>query len=384
MVRPAVFFIFLCGALSGYLAQQDWQQLLNFTATQVATISAALPETTTPTDPSDVSIVLESLTLEQKVGQLLMVGHWAQDYFQHTRHMLTTYQFGGIIIMDVDDKLASTVPIWTDAWQNTSNIPLLISIDQEGGVVSRLTAPGYLQTSQRSIGTSEQAYDVGNSRGQELASLGINTNLAPVIDFASTSSSFLYGRSFATSSLVSDYAAAMILGHAKSNVLAIPKHFPGHADNPDDSHFTLPIVDITAAEFPAHVKQFRDLLQTTQVDALMTAHVQFPKLDDQYPATLSYEILSRQLRRDLGFDGVIITDDMTMKAITNQWTTNDAAVQAIKAGADIILFAAEPNAAMQAHDHLVAAVKSGDLSEELVDQAVTRVLELKQKQGLLP
>lgn len=383
MVRPAVFFVFMCGALAGYLAQQDWRPLFEQTAPQVAAVQRAVA-TTSPTErPQTITQMVDTLTIEEKIGQLLMVGHWKQNYFQHTKNMLTLYKFGGVIIMDVDDKNVSTVPQWTQAWQETSTIPLLISIDQEGGVVNRLKTDPYTQTSQREIDSVDEAAAVGISRGAELAGLGINTNLAPVIDYSNTPDSFLYDRSFASSSQIGTLADALINGHSVSNVLAIPKHFPGHADTADDSHYVLPIVDITAAQFPEHVAQFSDLLATAEVDALMTAHVLFPKLDDEYPVTLSYEILSRQLRRDLGFEGVIITDDMTMGAITNQWPTNEAAVQAVNAGADIVLFAADPNAAMEAHTYMVAAVQDGELSEERVDESVTRILELKRKQGLL-
>ena len=379
MARPALFFVFMCGTLAGYLTQQDWLVLFERATPQVAAVSMTTVSSLSVEQPD----LLTHMTLEQKVGQLLMIGHWKQDYYQHTKNMLQVYGFGGVIIMSVDNDLNTDVINWTRAWQSVSDIPLLISIDQEGGTVTRLQGQGFIQTSQREITSPDQAYDISVTRGRELENLGINVNLVPVIDFASSSDSFLYNRSFASSTQISTLSKAVMAGHTESGVLTVPKHFPGHADTTDDSHFTLPIVDITAAEFPAHVAQFKELLATTEVDALMKAHVQFPKLDDQYPATLSYEILSRQLRRDLGFEGVIITDDMTMGAITNQWSTNEAAVQAIQAGADIILFAAEPNAAMAAHGYIVNAVKQGELNEELIDQAVIRTLKLKQKQGLI-
>lgn len=375
--------MFAVGALMGYLVQLDWSPLLRLDIMpQTASVVEAL-SLETGTEGLSMTQRVNQLSLEEKVGQLFMIGHWSEDYYQHTDRMLKLYGFGGIIIMNVSDDSVDSVPLWTASWQKTSAIPLLISIDQEGGVVSRIKAPGYTQTSQRSLGTTDEAYTIGTKRGQELRELGINTNLAPVIDYASTSDAFLYNRSFATSTEVSSMASALINGHADAGVLAIPKHFPGHESTPDDSHFVMPVIDITAAAFPEYVQPFRDVLDAADINVLMTAHVQFPKLDDEYPVTLSYEILTRQLRRELGFEGVIITDDMTMGAITNQWPADEAAVRAIQAGADILLFAAEPNVAMEARDRILEAVAAGDITEDRIDESVTRILELKQKQGLL-
>jgi len=360
------------------LWQSDKLSFINTAST------SAVVATSSPIEIEDpVQTVVSSMTIEEKIGQLLMVGHWKQNYYQHTERLVQVHDLGGIIVMDIDDSVVSDVSTWTSAWQSKADIPLLISIDQEGGVVSRIRADGYLQTAQRDITDSEQAYQVGQARGTELAALGINTNLAPVLDYAPTPEAFLYERSFASSSTLGTLATALINGHADAGVLAIPKHFPGHDSTPADSHFELPVIDITAAQFPAYVSQFREVLDRADVGAMMTAHVLFPRLDDDFPTTMSEEVLARQLRRELDFDGVIITDDMTMGAITNTWTTNEASLQALHAGADMILFAAEPNAAIDAHAYLVEAVRGGELDEQRLDQSVVRILKLKEKQGLL-
>lgn len=385
MWRVTGIFMFMCGVLTTHLWQEDWSVVSNIltpsTQANQASVIISRPATRDLLSSSTDSII-NNMSLEEKVGQLLLLGHWSEDYYQHTVNMIKVYHIGGIIIMKSSDDVVPSIPDWTKSWQQESKIPLLISIDQEGGEVSRIRASGYNQTSQRSISSTGNAFQIGSERGDELHSLGINTNLAPVMDFASSSDAFLYNRSFASSTVVDSFAQAIINGHASSGVLAIPKHFPGHAGTPDDSHYMLPVVDITAAEFPEHVTQFSSLLTKANIDAIMTAHVQFPKLDNVYPATLSYEILTRQLRHELNFDGVIITDDMTMGAITNQWTTDDAAVQAIKAGADMILFAAEPNAAISAHAHILKAIKDGEISEARIDESLRRILQLKQNQGL--
>lgn len=392
MWRVTGVFLFMCGALAMHLWQQDWSVLRlvweDETVPQVASVhtysSIQTAEATTTRERPTIDALLEDMSLEEKIGQMLMIGHWSDSNYMQTSALVREYQLGGIIIMSIKDSDIEDVSTWTKAWQRANTIPLLISIDQEGGSVSRIRADGYTQTSQRELTSPQKAYQTGLKRGRELAELGINTNLAPVLDYASTSDSFLFERSFASSSQLGALASALISGHNEAGVLAIPKHFPGHDDTPTDSHKELPTVSITAAEFPEYVRQFREVLKENHIGAMMTAHVLFPKLDDVYPTTLSEEILSRQLRRELDFDGVIITDDMTMGAITNTWSSNEAAVRAVEAGADMILFAAEPDASVGAREALLSAVASGDLEEERIDASVRRILTLKDAQGLSP
>jgi beta-N-acetylhexosaminidase len=332
---------------------------------------------------NQITQLIDNMSLEEKVGQLLIIGHWNQYDDQRTANMVTSHALGGVIIMQVDNDVVDTVPNWTSSWQTASTIPLLISIDQEGGVVSRLRTDDFIQTKQRDITTQTEAYAVGVTRGTELSALGINANLAPVLDFAGNNEDFLYERSFADAKDIPVLAKGLIDGHNQSNVLSVPKHFPGHGSTPADSHITLPIVDIPSSTFADHVQQFKELLTTEPVGAIMTAHVQFPQIDSIYPATLSHKILTNELRETIGFNGVVMTDDMTMGAITNQWTTNEAAVLTILAGADMILFAADPDAAMGARDYIITAINTGDLPEKRIDESVQRILKLKQDQGLL-
>jgi beta-N-acetylhexosaminidase len=383
-------FCFMCGALFTHLLQSDWSVVPDLFAgdalvasaisgtAQTTSPSTSQPSTANPSHADPVTEQLAAMTIEEKIGQLFVIGHWREDYYQHTERLLQLYDFGGVIIMKTSDEVVESVPEWTTAWQDASKYPLMISIDQEGGVVSRLRAEGFTTTSQRELASIDEASALGQMRGAELRALGINTNLAPVLDYASSTDAFLYDRSFARRGDVAPYSAALIEGHAGAGVLAIPKHFPGHDNTPTDSHVVLPIVDITAADFPAYVAPFREALAATEVEALMTAHVQFPKLDDTYPTTLSYEILSRQLRRDLGFEGVIITDDMTMGAITNTWDSDEAAILALQAGADMILFSSSPNEAIAARNAMLSAIEDGTISEDRIDESVERILRMKQ------
>lgn len=371
--------LFAAGLLVVFVAGGFLFDRETFSRGQNASVVLATDNTTTNTPAKPTARdILNSLTLEEKVGQLIMIGHWEGAYYQHTMRMLDLYHFGGVIIMQVPGDKTDEVATWTQSWRDASAITPLISIDQEGGVVSRLASDEFIQLRQRDLTTRAMAHTVGSLRGAELARLGINMNMAPVLDFASGTDSFLYERSFASTSHATSFANELIDGHKHSSVIAVPKHFPGHSDTAEDSHFMLPVVDVSTTTFATHVQAFTDLLAIENYQAIMTAHVLLPNIDPDFPATLSYKLLTTQLREQIGFAGVIITDDMTMGAITNQWSTDEATIKAINAGADLILFAAEPNQGMSARDAIIAAVQDGTLSENRIDQSVLRILRLKE------
>ncbi len=231
------------------------------------------------------------------------------------------------------------IKTWTKEWQGAVSYQLMIAIDQEGGEVARLRGPQFDTTGQRSIATEDEAYALGRTRGQELSQLGITMNFAPVLDTATEPSSFLYNRVFPDN--VVALATALSRGHLDATVTPVAKHFPGHPDTSHDSHLTLPSVPITSAERNDFIKPFAEYIEKAKPAALMTAHVAFPAID-RLPATISPYWLSTVLREELGFDGLIITDDMSMDAIDVVRTSTSASKLALLAGADIILFAAEP------------------------------------------
>lgn len=321
---------------------------------------------------------LKHLSLKEKIGQMFMVGHWHQNDFYHTSNMMRAYHFGGVIIMEVSPRNVDFVPVWIQRWQSDSTIlPALIAIDQEGGEVTRLRGPSFSQTAQRDLQSVAEAAALGDTRGAELSALGINVNLAPVLDTSLNPDSFLYARAFSSTQISTDFADAIITSQAKHMVKSAIKHYPGHPDTPEDSHIELPIIDIEKADFAHFTKPFSDVVARTNPPIIMTAHVLVPSIDPDYPATLSTKILTGELRDTLGYDGVIMTDDMTMGAITNQWGSAEAAVKAIQAGADIILFAAKPNESIAAVDAVLDAIAAGEISEERINQSVERIVKLK-------
>lgn len=290
-----------------------------------------VPETVPPTEVAKSPEIL---------GQLFMVGHWANTPVASTTELIKKYGIGGVIIMSAPED-ANEIKAWTKEWRAASAFPLFIAIDQEGGPVSRLKDDNFTQTGQREIYDIETAYAVGKKRGEELAALGINMNFAPVLDTAKNPDSFMYERVFKNQNESALLADAMVRGMSESGVIAVPKHFPGHDDTNVDSHKELPSVDISKAELQNFTTPFRTLIKEYPPAAMMTAHVLFPKVDD-VPATLSHFFLTDYLRGELGFEGLIITDDMSMDAIDSNWGMAEATTKALEAGADMVLFAAEP------------------------------------------
>lgn len=334
-----------------------------------------------PTAPSTTRETFDTkevqpLPLAEKVGQLFMIGHWADASVASTTALIATHQLGGVVVMSAP---ATTTDIrqWVHTWQASSTHPLLLAIDQEGGPVSRLTGEEYVQTSQREVTSTSTAFALGQTRGRELRALGLNMNFAPVLDTATNSESFMYARSFPDRAASPILAAAMIAGMADTGVVGVVKHFPGHADTAADSHEILPDIPLSREELDEHTKPFRTLIAHASPRAFMTAHVRFPTIDSE-PVTLSHFFLTEYLRTELDFSGVVITDDLSMTAIASSTPTALAAVQALGAGADMVLFAAEPATATAAIAAVLDAVEDGRLSEAHIDESFARVSTLKQ------
>lgn len=302
------------------------------------------------------------------IGRHFMIGHWANTPLASTTDLLVTHQLGGIIIMSAPTDV-NEIKQWTKTWQEAVDYPLIIAIDQEGGEVSRLHGDGFSTQNQRSLNNIEEAYELGEMRGQELADLGINMNMAPVIDFSENKDSFMFARSFQKQDQIVPFAQAMIDGMKSKNVIATPKHFPGHPDNNVDSHLELPTLHIKNAEIDNYLTPWRELIKPGKTEAIMTAHVLVPNIDNQLPATLSSLFLTKILRDDLEFEGLIITDDMSMDAIDKKWSTAEASRMSLEAGSDIVLFAAVPQEVTTA----IETIKQHPISTSSVQSSDARL-----------
>jgi len=327
-----------------------------------------------------VSKIINKMTLEEKIAQMFLAGIYAGDSTKILQNLIEQKKIGSVILMNLNITNQKIYEV-TAALQNiatSSGQPmLLISIDQEGGVVSRVKDPQWELTSQTKIKSSLQAYDVAFVRGQELRTSGINVNFAPVLDYITNPSSFLYNRVFrGTKEDATSLGIAMINGYRDAGIAATIKHYPGHDNASVDSHHALPVSQITEENIYEYARVFHDVIDVAAPPMVMTGHVLFPKIDSFYPATLSPVIIGL-LRTKLGSYGVIITDDMNMGAITTKFSVEEASKQAVIAGNDILLYVATKEIIDRAYRAVVNAVKDGHISEHRIDSSVHRILSLK-------
>lgn len=338
---------------------------------------------------------LRSMNLEEKMGQMVMVGVGGPELTPSDQAFISKYKIGNVVLLGRNIVHPAQAQCLTHRFQEIASrrrVPagFLVSVDQEGGVVARLTRgetvlPGNMAIG--ATGSEEYARRAAEVTASEMMALGFNMNLAPVLDINNNPRNPGIGvRSFGEDvSLVARLGVAMIRAYQEAGVVATAKHFPGKGDVTVDSHLDLPTV--------AHARERLDNVELLPfaaairagVEAIMTAHVFFPAVEPEpdLPATLSRNVLTGLLRKELGFDGVTLTDDLFMGAITKRFTLGEAAVRAIEAGADIALLCHDQVQQAAAIEAVWEAVRKGRLSEERVDESCGRILALKERHGLL-
>jgi beta-N-acetylhexosaminidase len=329
------------------------------------------------------------LTSREKIGQLFMVGFLGTSVTPDLAAFLKDYKPGGVILFSRNlESIEQIVQLTNDLQQCSPKSPLLISIDQEGGRVSRLPKGFTIFPPCEVIGqchSGELAYAAASTIAKELKTVGINMNMAPVLDVNSNPDNPVIGdRAFSSSAdTVGEMGLVTAAGLQDAKVVACGKHFPGHGDTNADSHKELPVVDaprerLEAVEFPP----FRRAA-AAGIATMMTAHVLYRALDDQLPATLSPVIITRLLREQMGYDGVVLTDDLEMHAIVDHYGPGDAAVRAVLAGCDVLLICKERDREVAAFEAVEKAVASGTIDMARLDQSVARIQRVKQRY-LLP
>ncbi|GLZ40975.1 beta-N-acetylhexosaminidase [Actinokineospora sp. NBRC 105648] len=356
--------------------------------------------------------LLRRMPLEQKVGQLFVATVWgkaADEAHPDNRarygvdtpaEVVQRYQVGGVIYFNnagtdnVDNP--AQLARFSNGLQRAAlaagpHLPLVVSIDQEGGNVTRIEAPATEFPSSMAIGAGRSPADartVATVNGHELRAMGINQAFAPVADVNSNPLNPVIGaRSFAgRPALASEMVAAEVRGYQSSGrptetVSSSAKHFPGHGDAATDSHTGLPAITRTAAEWRAvDLPPFRAAVDAG-IDSIMTAHIQFPSLDPSgVPATVSRPIITGLLRGELGYRGVVVTDSLGMQGVREMFGDAEIPVLALEAGVDQLLM---PPDLRLAEDSVLAAVRSGRLTEQRVDESVRRILDLKWRRGIL-
>ncbi|MHA6531985.1 beta-N-acetylhexosaminidase [Paenibacillus sp. BAC0078] len=333
---------------------------------------------------------IAGMTLEEKIGQMLLVGIEGTVLDEQAKKMIAEDKVGGIILYaDNIKSLKGMVKLTNDLKKSNEGnpAPLFISVDQEGGKVSRMPDEYAVIPANGKVGATgnaEAAGTMGRLLAREVLSAGFNMDFAPVLDINSNPDNPVIGdRSFgSTAGRVTELGIAELKGIESEGVIPVVKHFPGHGDTSVDSHLELPVVKKTTAQlaklewlpFQAAIKE--------HADAVMVAHILFPKLDPERPASLSKVIIGDQLRGEMGFKGVVITDDLTMGAIAKNYSLASAAVDTVLAGSDILLVAHEYSNEQALRNALLTAVGSGEIPESRIDESVYRILSLKQKYQL--
>ena len=319
-------------------------------------------------------------SLRRRAAQVLVVGipdvTWSEDPLLGE---LTDLGVGGVFINDGNVVDVPQVRALTAALRERSSLPLLITTDEESGRVSSFRKLIGATSSPRTLAVTRTAADVrayASEMGAQMAYLGINSDLAPVADVdAGPSNGVIGDRAFSGDPIVAaEYAEAFAAGLADAGLVPAAKHFPGHGRSVDDVHKRGATVDISMEELLAtDVLPFVAMIEAG-TPIVMVGHPTYPALDPDWPASLSPA--SYRLLRDLGFSGVAMTDSIGMGAINRRWKFPEAAVLAVRAGADAVL-ATDGRQSIEMVDALVAAVKSGQLPEQRLDRAVARMLAMK-------
>ena len=368
--------------------------------------SAEATETTVPVILSPEEVILSRMTLRQKVGQLFMVRPDALDPDQSLNQMedpntpgvsqlddglaaaLKEYPVGGFVQFSRNIRDPQQLLSFNTQLSQSMEIPPFLAVDEEGGAVARLASHPAFQLPRYqsagavgSSGNSQDALEMGRTIGTYLKDYGFHMDFAPVADVNTNPQNPVIGtRSFSSDPvLAADCAQAMAQGLRESGILPVFKHFPGHGDTRTDSH-------TGGADSYKNMDQLEscELLpfrSATAQDCIMVGHIGMPEVTgDHTPATLSYAITTGILRNHLDFQGLIITDSLSMGAITQMAEPGEAAVQAFQAGADILLM---PQSLPQAFGGILEALESGEISQQRLDSRVLRILRFKIDSGIL-
>ncbi|WP_200411209.1 beta-N-acetylhexosaminidase [Virgibacillus salexigens] len=339
---------------------------------------------------NNLQATIKDMNLDEKIGQLVIVGVDGDTMDQDINQLIKKRKVGGIILFSKNllSIHQSKMLINKLKQANTTNsVPLFMGLDEEGGRVTRLPNDFLATPSSEEIGNSNNldwAYHTGQSIAKKVKSLGFNINFAPVLDINSNPNNPVIGdRSFgSTPNKVIEFGLKQIEGMHSQELISVTKHFPGHGDTNVDSHLEIPVIqhnksrleDFELAPFKAAIKQ--------NVDAIMIGHLLVPAYDKQYPATLSKPIVTELLRGKLNYDGLIVTDDMTMGAIKENYDLGNAAVLSVQAGSDLVMVGHGYDEANDVLTALKQAVQSGEISEERINQSVKRILDLKESYRL--
>ena len=387
MLKKRFLLLFLVFLLTGCGYKKDNEINNSITNDEKENINGTDEIMREEKEPIDDKI--NSMTLDEKIGQMIITGFNGSEYNDDMDRLINEYKVGGVILFARNIEDSNQMIDLTRALQeNNNNLPLFISIDEEGGRVSRLPDDVEKFPSAFTIGLindQQTAYENGKEIGYTLKRLGINLDYAPVLDIYSNENNTVIGdRAFSKEeSIVSTMGIATMEGIEDADIIPVVKHFPGHGDTEVDSHYGLPIVyktleELRNFEFIPFVKAIE-----SGCDVIMVSHIILNEVDSSNPASLSKIVISDLLRKDLDFDKVVITDDMSMGAITSIMSIEEACIKSIEAGCDILLLGNAYEEIEQVINSIKLKLYNGEISEEQINKSVKRILELKKKYNMM-
>ncbi len=336
--------------------------------------------------------IISGMSLDEKIGQLLMVSFGGKEMAPHIEEILRSKKPGAVALFSRNIESAHQAAAFIRAINkaNEGNIPLFMSLDQEGGNVARITDHVMVVPSNMALGATSSpamAYMAGLAQGIDLKTIGFNMNLAPVLDINSNYLNPVIGtRSFGEDpQKVAEFGTWFVRGQQETGLISVAKHFPGHGDTNEDSHQNMPVIKADKTRLDkVELVPFKAAIEAG-LDAIVTAHIAVPEVtgDPALPSTLSHKILTKILREELNFDGVIISDGLEMQGILNSYGCGQAAVQTILAGGDMAMILWYPENKVEVFNALKAATQNGTITMARLEESVRRILRLKIKRGIL-
>lgn len=387
---------------SNFLGTEGWASMLNPTSQNdpnllkgIGHATAKPGAATTPvplTPQAYIDTIINRMSLDQKLGQMMIIQFVGPSYSPDLSAMISQYGIGAVLIFSANQNIQDKVQLRSliQQMQSNSTVPLAVAIDQEGGVVDRLVSLDGPRPSEASIGATNdttKATAAGLQDAKDLASYGINLNLAPVVDVTNVYNSQLDTRTYGNNpDLVTKLAAAYLQGLQQSGkVLGTLKHFPGLGDVAVDPHVGVPTLSRSLTNLQnIDWAPYRTLIQQGNVHAIMVTHELVTSVDGTQPSSLSKKVVTGILRQQLGFQGVIMTDSLTMEGILAYATESQAAAMAVEAGSDLLMGASTPSDVASMVEGIKHAISNGEISQQQIDDSVRRILMLKYAMGLLP
>lgn len=338
-----------------------------------------------------INLIIKNMTLEQKIGQMMIIQFVGPTYSPDLSTMISQYNVGAVLIFASNGNIVDKAQLkgLIRQMQNDSPLPLAIAIDQEGGTVDRLKSLDGPRPSATAIGTTNdphRALEAGMQDATDLSYYGINLNLAPVVDVNNVYNPQLYLRTYGNNPMtVTKMAMAYLQGLQQSGkVLGTLKHFPGLGDVAIDPHVSVPYLNRTKSDLESiDWAPYRSLIRQGNVYAVMVTHEIVRAIDSSKPSSLSKKVVTGILRDELGFQGVIMTDSLTMEGITAYYSPGQAAALAIEAGSDLLMGASTPAGVATMIEGIKQDINAGNISLQRIDDSVRRILLLKYQMGLI-